>query len=360
MLTFTPKGNINLVQTPDDLQFTVLPSIPEQYHNVNFICSHYLEAEKLYHLPLQIDMTISLDAPMFFVMLGSGRISFASAWNINRRIEDIAEPHYKPLVFADQFPLNIPTEISIIYNLKSMQILINGEQRYYSEKEKYMKSARFPELNAAGFTLRLSASKRTEVTIHQFSVTESDTDFEITKQDSMPEPITGNIQLEKGEKPTFEATIAGLPGDIQNKINEIDAFLRSYKPIKFKRSIEKHGNKITYLASNAGVSYMILPSRNVMRHIFGAYLLWNSRENLGKHNALPFENALNQLAQTDPGFTARVLTYVNECTKCHEKCLCCVYYNVQGKTHPVCHGKFEFKMAVSEFDDVMQLIQAIN
>ena len=360
MVTLIPNGNINMEQAPDRLRFSVISSIPESFHKENFACRHYLKAEQVYHLPLRIDMTVSLDAPTFFVMLGSGRVAFATSSYTNRRIEDIAEPHYKPLIYANHFPLNTPTEISIIYNLKSMQILIGGEQRYYSIKEKYMKSARFTELNTAGFPLRLSAAKRTQVTIHQFNVTESKTDFDIVKHDFMPKPITENIDIPKDAKPTFDAVIAGLPGDIRDKIIEIDTFLRSYKLIKFRRSVEKYGNKITYLASDAGISYTINPSRDVMHHTFGAYLLWNRKVNLGQHNAVPLENALNRLAKIDPEFIDRILSYINECTGCNSNCICAVSYKVQGKTSVACHGKFTFKMALSEFDDVIRLIQAIK
>ena len=100
-------------------------------------------------------------------------------WDDSRRIEDIAGPpaEGKGMYFANQIPLNTPVDITIIYNLKSMQILVNGEQRYYSVKERYMKSPTFPEINAAGFPLRLTCLKRTEVMIHSFAVAESETDF---------------------------------------------------------------------------------------------------------------------------------------------------------------------------------------
>jgi len=360
MLTFIPKGNVKMEQTPDRLWFTVTSAIPGHFHKESAVCRHYLEAESVYRLPLRIEMTVSLDAPVFHVMFGSGRITFVATWNINRRIEDIVEPHYRPVFYADHFPLNTPIKISVIYNLKSMQILINGEERYYSTKEKYMKSVRFNELNTAGLPLRLSACKRTEVTICQLEVTENETDFEITNRDSTPEPIRGNIDLPKNEKPTFDVVIAGLPDDIRAKIVETDDFLRTYKPVKFRRIMEKNGNKITYLASAAGVSYMIMPSGDVMRHSFGSYLQWNEKDNLGKRDAAPLEIALNQLAEDDPDFVARILSYKNDCTGCRPKCVCRVDYKVQGKIYSACHGKIDFKMAISEFDDVMRIIRAIG
>lgn len=248
-INFECKGSTLMKTMDNGLWFTVTSSPPHNFRHKNAVVRSYLEAESLYRLPLRIDMTVSLDAPGFCVLLGdSGRIHFCSTWNDNRRIEDIAGPPMdgKSMFFANQMPLNTPIEITIIYNLKSMQVLINGEQRYYSVKERYMKSSAFPELNAAGFPLRLSCNKRTEVVVHSFVVTESGTDFEIITQEFMPGPVMCNIALRPGDKPNYEnivtalggkpafdAMIAGLPDDIRAKVIEIDGYLRSYKPLKF-------------------------------------------------------------------------------------------------------------------------------
>lgn len=239
--------------------------------------------------------------------------------------------------------------------MKSIQILINGEQRYYSTKEKYMKSTAFPELNAAGFRLRLSAHKRTGVLLQNFKITERESEIEIIEKETIPAPSWSKIV-----KPTFDSVIDALPEDIHTKIVEIDNFLRSFKPIKFKRIIDKNGGKITYLASDAGVSYVIMPHRNVMRHTFGSYLLWNSKDSLGKHNSEPLSDAFEKLAKEDTGFVNRILSYKTDCIGCHQGCICRVSYSVQGKMYSACHGKIEFKMILSEFDDVMRLIKVIG
>lgn len=57
------------------------------------------------------------------------------------------------------------------------------------------------------------------------------------------------------EKPKFDTSISFLPIDIQKKIMETDEFLLSLNPLKFRRQIEKNGNKITYLASKYNFSY---------------------------------------------------------------------------------------------------------
>lgn len=360
---FKCKGSSRRERRGNGLWFTVDTAPPQNYCCRNATVHSYLEAEGSYRFPLRIDMTVSVDAPSFCVLFGdTGRINFCSMWDDNRRIADISEPPVegKPRFFANQMPLNMPTEITIICNLKSMQVLINGEQRYYSAKEKYMKSQTFPELNAAGFPLRLSCLKRTGVTVHSFTVTGSETDFEIEKQEVMPEPVLRNISLLSGEKPTFDAMIAGLPDEIRGKVMEMDGFLRSYKPMKFRRTLEKNGNKISYVASEAGVSYAIYLSQDMLTHSLQWYILTNSRENWGKRVANDFIATLEKLAVVDGAFADRIFSYLCDCSGCYgPSCGGRSPYTFLGMTKQTCHGKIGFKMAVSEFDDVMRLIRAI-
>ena len=374
MLKFTPKGNVIMEPLQDGLRFTVTTSQPHDFGYKGVSVRSAIEAEGLYRLPLKIDLTVSLETPGFCILLGKhGRIPLCTDWDTGRRVTDLAEPDGKIILpFANHFPLNTPTDITVIYNLKSMQILINGEQRYYSTKEKYMKSALFPELNAGGFNLRLTGNKRTNVLLHSITVTESGNDFEITKQEYMPDPITSNIPVPAGvkasyeniiatlgRKPTFEDIIAGLPADIHAKVVEIDAFLRSYKPLKFRRTLEKYGNKISYVASGEGFSYHIRPSRDLLTHDFCWYMLTNSRENWGKRKGDRLVETLEKLAADDPAFANRIFSYTKDCVGCYPHCVCLSPYTFGGKKRFACHGKFDFKGIASEFDDVMRFVRAI-
>lgn len=332
------------------LWFTVETAPPQNYRCRNATVHSYLEVAGSYRFPLRIDMTVSLDAPGFCMLFGdTGRINFCSTWDDNRRIADISEPPVegKPRFFANQMPLNTPTAIRVICNLKSMQILINGEQRYHSTKEKYMKSPAFPEINALGFPLRLSCLKRTGVTVHSCSITESETDFEIVKQEYMPEPVLRNIPLCPGEKPTFEAMIACLPEEIRMKVIETDCFLRSCKPEKFRRTLEKNGNKIYYNASKIGAAYAIYLSQDMMTHTLRVL------------NG--FEAMLDRLSAEDEVFADRIFSYLHECSGCYGLgCSTRTPCTFHDKTRQTCSGKIEFKMTASEFDDVMRLINSIR
>jgi len=63
------------------------------------------------------------------------------------------------------------------------------------------------------------------------------------------------MEKDKKPKPKFDEVISNLPEDFRNEIIETDRFLKSLRPLKFKRMLDKYGNKITYVASDFGISY---------------------------------------------------------------------------------------------------------
>ncbi|OPJ63785.1 hypothetical protein [Clostridium oryzae] len=96
---------------------------------------------------MRIDLTVKIDSPAFYLFLGNGHINFGTPWSDNRRIDDIIEPNHKNRFFHNHIPMNEFVDISVIYDFKAMQIFISGEERFYSKKEKYMKSKLLKELN---------------------------------------------------------------------------------------------------------------------------------------------------------------------------------------------------------------------
>ena len=59
-------------------------------------------------------------------------------WSDNRRMDDIVAPTRKTFHYHNCLNFNEFTDISISYDLKEMQIKIGGEERYYSQHERYM------------------------------------------------------------------------------------------------------------------------------------------------------------------------------------------------------------------------------
>ena len=117
-----PHGQ-TFVETKDDvLRFS---SAKENPFNVCKDTRHYyVKAPDRYRLPLRLDMNVKIDAPALFVMLGEGSVGFG---NRRGRVDDICGPHSgKNVFFNSRIPINEFIDITLIYDLKEMQILVNG------------------------------------------------------------------------------------------------------------------------------------------------------------------------------------------------------------------------------------------
>lgn len=354
------KGNI-IKEIKDGLLFvTTTKRLATKFDNKNMKLDSYLYLQDSFKLPIRIDFTVKIDSPCLYLILGNGHLSFGSHCSDNRRIDDIIEPNYKPRFFHDYIPMNEFVDISVIYGLTSMQILINGEERFYSEKEKYMKSKLLKELNDTGFKIKISCAKRVNLFIKSLSVTEYEQMPEILHSNmELPKALTRNEAVEEGQKPNFERMISLLPSEIQNEIIKTDDFLRKLKPMKFKRILDKNGSKITYLASEYGFSYSAYISNDIMYHSLWWYIITNGKPEFWHRKADMMEATLNKIAETSPEFASRMFSNLTECIACCP-CLAKTLYEFNGKKKLACHGMIEFKMCVSDFADVREFINTVN
>lgn len=73
------------------------------------------------------------------------------------------------------------------------------------------------------------------------------------------------------------------------------------------------------------------------------------------------ENTLNCLSKTDPDFARRMFNYLYKCAGGYGSgCLGKTPYIFGDKKVISCHGKLNFNMNLSEFDDVKRFIGAVN
>jgi len=354
------KGNI-VKEIKDGLLFvTTTKRLATKFENKNMKLDSYLYLQDSFKLPMRIDFTVKIDSPCLYLILGNGHLNFGSHCSDNRRIDDIIEPNYKPRFFHNYIPMNEFVDISVIYGLTSMQILISGEERFYSEKEKYMKSKLLKEFNDTGFTIKISCAKRVNLFIKSLSVTEYEQMPEILHSNTeLPKPLTRNEAVEEGQKPNFEDVISLLPNEIQNEIIKTDDFLRKLKPMKFKRLLDKNGSKITYLASEYGLSYSAYISNDIMYHSLWWYIITNGKPEYWHRKADMMEVTLNKIAETSPEFASRMFSNLIECIACCP-CLAKTLYEFNGKKKLACHGMIEFKMCASDFEDVREFINTVN
>jgi hypothetical protein len=282
-------------------------------------------------------------------------------WSDNRRLDDIVAPSRKTMFYHNHIEMNQFTDISILYDKNEMQILIDGEERYYSKKERYMKSSALQEMNENGFEVKIACDKLVELWIEAFAVTEyEDTCGIVPSGKELPVAITQNNAIAQGTKPVFEECILLLPEDIQREIRSINDYLKSLKPLNFKRQIEKNGNKITYVSSEYGVSYAIYLSNDIFDHSLQWYLITNGKPETWHRKADCMEDTLKSLALTSPDIAERMFYSLDDCVGCYPNCLAKTKYCLGEKHKTACHGKLKFRMSKSGFEDVRTFIDEIN
>lgn len=358
----TAKGQATCEYKDNILLMTTSRDLPSQRFDVEYLSiNSYIALPDRYRLPLRIDMTVKIDAPALYLLIGKGRINLGTLWSSNRRIDDIVEPTRKIMNYHNHINMNEFTNISVLYDLKEMQILINGEERYYSKKERYMKSPAFREMNEEGFEIKLTCDKLVEACIKSIAITEyEDTCCIVRSGTEMPTASTRNEAIAIGEKPTFEKCISLLPEFIQNEIIKNDEYIRSLKPLKFKRQIEKNGNKITYVASKYGLSYAIYLSNDVFDHSLQWYLITNGKPETWHRKADRMEEVLITLNEKSTDFAERIFNQLEDCVGCYTHCLAKTRYQFQERHKIACHGKLKFKMSVSGFEDMLAFVDEIN
>lgn len=358
--TLLSMGHVITETTNEMLHITTTKRIATDFDKVDIPVDSYVYIPEAFKLPLRIDLTIKIDAPGLYLLLENGHLNFGTPFSDNRRIDDIIEPNLKPRFFHNHIPINEFVDITVIYGFDAMQILINGEERYYSVKEKYMKSKSLKELNSKGFILKIACSKRTNLIIKSFTITEFDEMPEILHNaENLPKPLVINEAVGLDQKPNLENCISLLSQEIQEEIMKTDYFLRSLKPMKFKRQVEKHGNKITYLSSDYGFSYLVYPSNDIMTHSLSWYIITNGKPELWHRKADMMEETLNKLAESSPELADKLFTNLLECIVCSQ-CIVKTAYEYKGQKKLTCHGKMEFKMCISDFEDVRIFINTVN
>ena len=356
------KGQVTCEYRDQMLLMTTDRSLPSKRFDAEHLSiNSYIMVPEKYKLPIRIDMTVKLDAPGLYVLLGNGHVNIGTLCSDNRRLDDIAIPARKIMQYHNHIDMNEFTDISLLYDLNQMQILINGEERYYSKKERYRKAPEFQVMNEEGLELKITCDKLTQLTIRSLTITEYEDSCNIIRfREELPAAITKNEAVALGEKPTFEKCISRLPVDIQSEIIQMDEFFKSIRPLKFKRQLEKNGNKITYVASDYGVSYAIYLSNDLFDHSLQWYLITSGKPEIWHRKADDMEETLTRLAKRSPEFAQRMFYNLEDCVGCYGHCLAKTRYHFGDKQKVVCHGKLMFKMSASGFEDVRSFIEEIN
>lgn len=359
---FLSKGNVVCEFKDNVLNVATKRAIPTQrFDKAHLSINSYVFLQSKIQIPLTIDVVAKIDAPGLYLLLGNGHINFGTMWSDNRRIDDILEPTRKTAFFHNHIPMDQFNHITLKYDYKEMQILVNGEERYYSKKEQYMKSKVLSESNRTGFEFGLGCDKLVNLVIESVSITQhQDTCGIVHSDQALPTPIMGNQCFNELEKPTFEKCLSLLSPDIQDEIVRIDKYLKGFEEIKFKRQIEKHGNKITYIAADYGFSYAIYLSNDIFDHSLQWYIITNGKPDTWHRKADMMEELLDRLSKKMPDFAERMFSNLDDCVGCYPHCLAKTKYQLNGNVRLACHGKLKFTMNRSGFDDLRLMIEEIK
>lgn len=323
---------------------------------------HYVSLPEKYHLPFCLDMTVKLDFPALILFIGNGHITFASPWQDNRKIGDIVKPDklsQDQASYNNSLPFNEFVDISVIYNFDEMQILIGGKERFYSHKQAYMKEKIFNESNTDGFSIGFAVSKLSTVSVKSITVTEFDGRVPVIRGEN--KEIKHQPAENEHSKITFENVILKLSKHLQNEIIEMDHFLKSLRPLKFKRIVDKSSNKITYVSSDFGVSYVLNISGAQSSHNFGWYIIHNGKPETWHRKADDMEETLNEIKKFNPQLAERIFYSLNDCVNCHgSDCLDKTLYKFNGQQRLTCKGRVVMRICRDDFNDVREFFRFLN
>ena len=311
-------------------------------------------------LPFRVDMTAKMDSPALILHIGEGYIHLNTGGMDNRRMMSIIGGETKPNLhrFDHRVPLNAYFDLSVIYGRKAMQLIINGEERYFSKKDVYMKSPLTDTEFADGFGLDITCYKRTEIVIQSLTVTEYTEEPEfaaLPKKEHIYAPT-----LTKTEKPTLEDCIQDLSPELQACIIDMDTHL---KALKCRRKIEGGypESKITYFVPYV-LTWQIKISHHLLTHkttaMLGFYV-----NNAGERNDKFNVRFLSRLEETDPVLAGEIFyrMYERQCVVCRGN-HSCAHFNLteyKGRKKNNCQHIVQFKMAPADFDDVKKVIDNI-
>ena len=325
---------------------------------------HFISLPGEYRLPLRVDMNIKIDSPAFILLLGGGHISFSTPRQDNRKIDDIAFPSNKPNLdkysFINSLPYGEYTGISVSCNYDEMQILINGEERFYTARMPYMNKKNKNELeamNADGFEIKLAVFKHAVLNIKSITIMEFDENAPIKRGNFKEAALQQNNE---NKKPAFDDLMKKLPQNFRNEVIKMDEYLKSMRTLKFKKIIDKNGGRISYVASNYGISYVVDLSGLESSQNFGWYIITGGKPETWHQKADHMEELLAEIAKSNKELAQRIFSSISDCAGCGSGCKCIIPYKYNGQKRLACHGRVTLRMNSGDFNDVKEFFRQLN
>lgn len=165
-------------------------------------------------------------------------------------------------------------------------------------------------------------------------------------------------------RPLFDTIISDLPQTYKNEITETDKYLKTIRPLKFKRIIDKKAQKITYVASDYGISYMFKISDEKFTHNFQWYIVYNGKPETWHRRADYMEEALVYIEKNDHPLSVHIYDALKRCPggdNCYgERCLARTLYAFNDQKRLTCHGSVELGMNQDDFRAARKFFNYLN
>ena len=169
---FQTKGAIKSTLTQNGLCLSLNNPLRTDFHRFVDVINAYAFLPQKFHLPAKINFTVNTNGDKFHLLFGNGRFSFNHDYDGNRSHNDIVAPSLETKTRINSLlAKNKDVAIEVIYDYKFMQINIDGEERYFSTSERYMKSKLTKEKNAEGFGIRFVIEQSEKVLLKDCIVT---------------------------------------------------------------------------------------------------------------------------------------------------------------------------------------------
>lgn len=161
---------------------------------------------------------------------------------------------------------------------------------------------------------------------------------------------------------SFQSILDAMSIDTKNEIIEMDKFLKSLHPLKFKRTADK--KKINYVCADYGVSYAIFPNSTRLRHepsqTFGWYYLCDRETKEWYRKTDYFVQILTAIGKNDPQAVERIFGAANSCLSCKGYQCSAISYTYEGVQKSACYGRIVFQLRQDDFNDVRNFFSHLN
>jgi hypothetical protein len=162
----------------------------------------------------------------------------------------------------------------------------------------------------------------------------------------------------------FDEIISKLPKDFKEEIIQTDNYLKTMRPLRFKRIVDKKAKKVTYVASDYGVSYMFKISNDKLTHNFQWYIVYNGKAETWHRRADFMEETLVEIVKSDHELAMRIFNALKTCNgldSCYgERCLARTVYVFEKQKRLTCHGSVELGMKRKDFCDAREFFCHLN